>query len=108
QPYNWRGTEEIPGNTNFVNNRLIGGNLATSIQFSPRLRFNLKMTPTLNFGARSAEKFYGNGEGLFQCYSLAGLSFRHNKWHFNASVAGDFGQLYDNMGGRVGFGYQIK
>jgi len=108
QPYNWRGTDEIPGNTNIINNRLIGGNLATSIQFSPRLTFNLKMTPTLNFGARSMKKFYGNGEGLFQCYSLAGLSFRHNKWLFNANVAGDFGQLYNNVGGRVGFSYQIK
>lgn len=108
QPYDWKGTEPIQGNTNIINNRLIGGNLAASLRFTPRLSMKLKMTPVVNFGARHAERLYGDGEGLFQCYSLAGLSFRHNRWLFNASLASDFGQLYNNMGGRIGFNYQIK
>ncbi|MBE8719334.1 hypothetical protein [Sphingobacterium pedocola] len=108
QPYNWNGTEQIPGNANIINNRLVGGNIATRVKLNETWRLRAKLTGVMNYGARNFEGFYGNGEGLFQTHALLEVNYRRGQWLFRGNVAGDFGELYENVGGSLGVQYSLE
>lgn len=108
EPFAWRENIGIPSNRNIINNRLIGGNIAANLRLHEQWRMLAKVTPVMNYGARNFEEFYGNGDGLFQCYSSVGLSYQQGPWVWNARANADFGQLYSNVGGSVGVTYMLR
>ncbi|MCL7988657.1 capsule assembly Wzi family protein [Sphingobacterium sp. lm-10] len=108
EPFDWRSTDFIPGNNNIVNNRLVGGNIAGIFRVANSWNALAKITPVMNYGARNYAQYYGNENGLFQCYSLVGVSHDWGAWQWNANLAADFGKLYQNIGGSIGVKYQIR
>ncbi len=105
-PYNWRGTDAIPGNGNITNSRIIGGNIAARFRLSEMWSMRAKLTPTVNYGSLSYTELYG--DGLFECYSLVEFGFSSGRWFWHGNVAGDFGQLYNNIGGMLGVSYSLR
>lgn len=108
QPYDWRGRNATKGNTNIVNNRIIGGNIASKWEFLNGWGVRVKVTPVVNFGARNFQQYYGNGKGLFQCYSLLEGSYQRGNWTYSLAIAGDSGRLYHNIGTSLGLKYSLR
>ncbi|WP_256003325.1 capsule assembly Wzi family protein [Pedobacter deserti] len=107
-PFNWKASDPIPGNSNIINNRLIGANLGTRWRINQYISIRTKVTPVINYGARNFIHLYGGGKGVFQCYSLFEGKYQRDNWGLMFSLAGDFGKLYNNFGSGLGFAYSFR
>lgn len=108
QPFDWNASTPISGNENIINNRLIGGNVAARVKLNTKWALRAKATAVKNYGARHVEAYYGNGEGLWQSYSLLETTYRCGSWLWTVHIAGDFGQLYEVAGGGLRLQYALR
>ncbi len=104
----WRHDTGDYGNTNFVNNRVVGGHIGMLHRYAPGITGRTMLTYTRNFGTH--DNFITDSPKN-QAYTLHEVSIDLQKvlgLTLSAGVAADIGEFYDNVGGLVGVKYDLS
>lgn len=95
-------------NSNFINNRIVGGHIGMLHRYAPGIRARTMLTYTRNFGthnnfitASSQNQVYTLHEVSVDLQNVPGLTL-------SAGVAVDAGGFYDNVGGLLGIRYDMQ
>lgn len=101
QPFDWT-RNDLPGNSNIIYNKIIGGNIGLMLRFSDRLSGKTRLTYTNG-------QYQNSGPGLGQFYSLQELYYSVSKsLKVSAGFGLDAGQFSHNTGGLVGLNWQYN
>ncbi|MDQ1085598.1 capsule assembly Wzi family protein [Siphonobacter sp. SORGH_AS_1065] len=103
-PFNWDGPEQtIFGNSNMINNRIIGFHIAALSRITKKITCRTKLTYTQNYGSY-AHAYLFNPPKL-QVYGSQQVNVLNvtKKWDLFARLSFDWGDLTRNMGLMVGF-----
>jgi hypothetical protein len=93
QPFNWKTGEEIPGNSNIVNNRIFAIHTGALYSFSDRMMAKTLLTYVQDYGAPGIEAPYAPHKRIF--YGLQQLSYEVLK--YNLTITGALGLDYGDL-----------
>lgn len=108
QPYDWNGpTSSIAPLSNIISNRVLGGHIGLMYKLTKDIDAKTMVTYTKNYGNNNPKYF---NPAQSQMYSLQEVSWKvpRSQLSLSASVAYDWGGLYDNFGSMVGLQWQLR
>jgi len=104
-PYDWDAEQNtIPGNSNIINNQVIGGHIAALYTIDRRFGARSMITYTRNYGGNKVLKPHKD-----QCYTLQEVNYKlpSDNVLLTAGFAYDFGDLSKNFGMILGVKWQL-
>jgi hypothetical protein len=104
QPFNWKTGEEIPGNSNIVNNRIFAIHTGALYSFNDRLNAKTLLTYVQNYGAPGIETPYTPHKRQFSALQQITYDILKYNLAITGAVGFDYGDL-DSMnvlGGLIG------
>ena len=107
RPFDWDAAmSETPGNSNIINNRVVGGHIGMILRMSPSVRSKTLLTYTQNYGTFAPGPFSPYQR---QSYTLQQFSYqpRAASVALTGSVGYDFGQLSNNSAVMLGLEWRI-
>ena len=101
KPFDWN-SPNLPGNSNIIYNRIIGGNIGVLLRLSDKLSGKTMLTYT-------SGQYQNSGPALGQYYTLQELYYSlSDKLKLSAAFGLDAGNFTNNIGGLVGVHWQFK
>jgi len=105
----WRHDEDPSlGNTNFVNNRIIGGHFGMLHRYSSTISARTMITFTRNFGTHNNFITSSPQNQLYTIHEIKAAIQQVLGLQVSAGIAYDTGGFYNNVGGLLGISYQLK
>ena len=111
EPVEWAtNNDRATGNTNFINNRIVGGHIGMLHRYTSGIRGRTLLTYTRNFGTHRSDnpitasprnQLYSLHEVIIDLRRVPGLQL-------SAGLAVDAGGLYDNIGGLLSINYELR
>lgn len=93
ESYNWKTGEEIPGNSNIVNNRIFAIHTGALYSFNDRTAAKTLLTYVQNYGAPGIEAPYAPHKRVF--YALQEI--RYEVLKYNLTITGAIGLDYGDL-----------
>jgi len=105
----WRHDEDPSlGNTNFINNRIIGGHFGMLHRYSSTITARTLITFTRNFGTHNNFITSSPQNQLYTIHEIKADIQQVQGLQISAGIAYDTGGFYNNVGGLLGISYQLK